>query len=1036
MGELTWQQKKSLMLPSGAMDPWDDDALEAEEEGEWEGEAEGVEGTLEVEEGEDEGGEEEGEDTLARWQAGVQWAEGDEGREEGEEEGQDAEAEAAAAHAARQEEARAARRERWAHRLSGTLLARQQQAANSQGGRHMAAARAALPAHGVRQQVLAAIDEHQVLLVTGETGCGKSTQVPQYLLEAAVAGGRGGHVNVVVTQPRRISAIALAKRVAAERCEEVGVTVGYKIRHEGKTSPYTRLTFCTTGLLLRRILNDPDLSDVTHVFVDEIHERHMQDDFLLIVLRDLLLRRPDLRLVLMSATLDTDRFSQYFGGCPRLHIPGRTFPVDIKYLEDVLAMTGFRFPTDDEARALAASRTGAGVPRALTATPQRQSARAAVAASHRAAERDWHQGYRLEPGQFPAARPDVLRSLSNWFSRQEPTTNLDLVAETVAFIHRTLPRGGVLVFLTGLDEIEGVLHLLQQHPDATDTLLLPLHSSLPTSQQQDIFNDPPPGVRKVVLATNIAETSITVNDVVYVVDAGQAKEKAYDSVNQLATLLPAWVSRANAKQRAGRAGRVQPGRCFRLYPRPMYEGHFAETGVPELLRTPLSELILQIKFLGLGDAEAFLGKALDPPAARQVSAALELLTSIGALDPATRELTPLGRHLALLPVDPLIGKMIVIGACVGCLDPVLTIAAAMSVRDPFLSPLERRDEASACKLALAGEQQSDHLAMLAAYKGWLDAERQGQGQSFCRANFLSGSTMELIHVMRQQLASLVDDIGFLPDPHRLPGSLPGDGGLGQAFSPGRALSPRRRRRGGAGVLVAQVDAASVNAEDLRLVKAVLCAGMYPNVALVEVYAGAKVKRRSPFSFHTLEDGCVSPHPGSVNDVMLRRSHWISHRWLIYSEKVKTSQIWLRSTTAVSDLMLLLFGGTLLPLGTPGALGFRGNALLRFNAAPQGARMLQELQAELQDLLQRKVQTPSLDVSQRGAALVSLLREVLALHDAPAHRAPDGWVEAMQKFDRRGGDATSDASDALAPGPPPGLGPAPSQGHGVAQGTLP
>jgi len=484
------------------------------------------------------------------------------------------------------------------------------------------------------------------------------------------------------------------------------------------------------------------------------------------------------------------------------------------------------------------------------------------------------------------------------------------------------PEGAVLVFLTGWDEISNLHKSMQANPAFAParTRVLPLHGSMPTAHQQGIFARPPPGVRKVVLATNIAETSITIDDVVYVVDGGKAKGKSYDPLNNLATLLPQWVSQASARQRRGRAGRVQPGKCYRLYPRELHDGAMAPFEAPEMLRTPLEELCLQIKSLSLGGIEEFLSRALQPPEARAVHNAKGLLETIGALHEGTEELTALGRHLAHLPVDPRVGKMVVMGCVLGCLDPVLTIAAGLAYKDPWVIPLERKHEADEVRRRLAGGSQSDHLALVAAFEGWRRAGGYRERADYCWRHFLRQNTLELMSDMRLQFAGLLRDAGFLA----------GGGGPG---GDRRHLEEEIARR-------------SASAPHTELVRAVICAGMFPNVADV-------VQKKNRASFKTLDDGKVDPHPSSV----VAAERFFEHRFLVYSQKVKTQGIYLMSSTAVPDKALLLFGGELHPGDRPGSLTMLGGNIA-FHMAPGVADLVLRARRELEGLLERAAHDPA------------------------------------------------------------------------------
>jgi ATP-dependent RNA helicase DHX36 len=382
----------------------------------------------------------------------------------------------------------------------------------------------------MQDQLLSAIRQNQVTVISGDTGCGKTTQVPQLVLDDLIMNNRGAEANIIVTQPRRISAIGVSERIAAERCEKIGQTVGYSIRLESKKSNKTRLMLCTTGILLRRLQCDPDLASVSHVFVDEVHERDLNTDFLLIILKNLLQRRKSLKLILMSATLNADRFSAYFGNCPTVSIPGRAQPVKEYRLEDALQMTGHVITQRSDC-----AKRGSQKPKDDSLSKSELK--------------------RL----YPKFDQNVIDSL---FVVDETITNYELLAELLQYICTNLEDGAILVFLSGMKEITTAIEALLKMPyfqDSSNVVIHPLHSSLSSAEQTAIFQRPRNGKRKIVISTNIAETSITIDDVVFVVDTGRVKENRYDDLNQMPTLTECWASKASAKQRRGRAGRVKPG---------------------------------------------------------------------------------------------------------------------------------------------------------------------------------------------------------------------------------------------------------------------------------------------------------------------------------------------------------------------------------------------------------------------------------------------------------------------------------------------
>ena len=652
--------------------------------------------------------------------------------------------------------------------------------------------RARLPIAEHRARIVEAVGRHRVVLVAGATGCGKTTQVPQYLLEAEWEAGRA--CRVVCTQPRRLSAVSVADRIATEMGEPVGRSVGYSIRLEGRGGPESSVVFCTNGVLLRQLTQTGGLAasggrggavaGATHLIVDEIHERDKFADFLLVILRDLLAADPGLRVVLMSATMQMGLFSQYFGGCPVVEVPGFVYPVEQLYLDDIVPevyaaspaaaasargaveapaemqeaiMQAFLQGSDAAfARLLelagaaaagappSASPGGAAAP--LVNARHRETGATALmvaAGKGRAAEVSVLMANGADPelrsrdggravdwatrfGHFAVAEAllqcaealahvqrtaGAAQELSRYQMAANPEeVDLDLVARILRHValqsadaaatqrrKGQIGPGAALVFLPGWDEISRLKDLLEASPpfsDAARFRVLPLHSMVPSAEQRKVFQSPGPGVMKIVLATNIAETAVTIDDIVYVINSGRHKEKSYDAYTAVSTLQTAWISQASAQQRKGRAGRCRPGVCFHLYSRARSEG-LDEFQLPELKRTPLEEIGLQIKVMqeksgGADSIAAFLAKAVEPPAAKAVENAVDLLRAIGALAPEGEALTELGRHLAAFPLPPQVGKMLLFGSLFGCLDPVLTAACAAAYRDPWVIPVDTR----------------------------------------------------------------------------------------------------------------------------------------------------------------------------------------------------------------------------------------------------------------------------------------------------------------------------------------------------------
>eukprot|EP01062_Namystynia_karyoxenos_P064654 TRINITY_DN5767_c0_g3_i1.p1 TRINITY_DN5767_c0_g3~~TRINITY_DN5767_c0_g3_i1.p1 ORF type:complete len:1315 (+),score=391.93 TRINITY_DN5767_c0_g3_i1:64-3945(+) len=714
----------------------------------------------------------------------------------------------------------------------GTRLRRQWEArGRAPGAEEMARQRAELPIAAHREELLRLVQHNRCVVVSGETGCGKTTQLPQFLLEEAMGSGRGGEINIVCTQPRRLSALSVAQRVA----DELGVpvdssesVVGYHVRRHRRVSQCCRLTFCTTGILLRMLQGDSTLGAFTHIIVDEAHERSTLSDFLLVVLRDLLGCRPALRVILMSATINPEQFAAYFLGAAIISIPGRTFPVTQLWLEDVIERTGYRpewrwQELDEEARA----------------QDRRAEGLAAIA-----------QG-----GAYSEPTVATLQRLD------EAAVSADLIVRCLELIvddHPGCP-GGVLVFLSGLQEINALISALAQHTlfgDSRRYRVFGLHSLMAPHEQQDALRPLGHGRRKIVAATNIAETSVTIPDISFVVDTGRMKEVRYEAHSKLRCLAEGWVSRSAAQQRRGRAGRVREGWCYALYSSAQH-ALLPEHQAAEMLRHPLEDLCLQILSLGIGGSggvRGFLRRALSPPADAHVTAAMDLLADIGALATGSgEELTALGQLLAQLPLDVRLGKLLIFGAVLGCASPVATVAAALSVKSPFLATPGHAADSQA---EFAGSGGSDHLALWRAYSQWSAARGAGQEAAFCREKGLSAKTMATIAETRTELLDHLSELGLL-------------------------------REG-----------ADRNSQDTRMLGAALCAGLAPNIAKAEVLRGG-------LRFLTRE-GDVLIHPGSCNASATR----LPSPWLVFSEKVRSSRVFIRDCTPVPPAAVLLFGGSI------------------------------------------------------------------------------------------------------------------------------
>uniref|UniRef100_A0A672YPW9 ATP-dependent DNA/RNA helicase DHX36 n=1 Tax=Sphaeramia orbicularis TaxID=375764 RepID=A0A672YPW9_9TELE len=745
------------------------------------------------------------------------------------------------------------------------------------------------------------INSNRVLVVSGETGCGKTTQVTQFILDDYINRGVGSTCRIVCTQPRRISAISVAERVAAERAESVGNgnSCGYQIRLQSRLPRRQgSVLYCTTGIILQWLRSDPLLSSISHLVLDEIHERNLQSDVLLIIVKDLLHMRDDLKVILMSATLNAEKFSQYFDNCPMIHIPGLTFPVKEFFLEDVVEMTRYQ-PQNRDRR----SSWKRGFWQGHNSRPEKEVKEAEY-------REMWPCFARTLEGRYSHTTIEALEKLDN-----DDKIDLELIMALIHHIVREDEEGAILVFLPGWDNISSLNDLLMAQPmfRSDRFVIFPLHSLMPTVNQTQVFKKPPPGVRKIIIATNIAETSITIDDVVYVIDGGKIKETNFDTHNNISTMAAEWVSLANAKQRKGRAGRVRPGKCYHLYNN-LRASLLDDYQLPEIMRTPLEELCLQIKILKLGSIARFLEKALDPPTEKAVNLSIKNLTDLNALDHA-ENLTALGIHLARLPVEPHIGKLILFGALLGCLDPVLTIAASLSFKDPFFIPLGKEKMADMKRKVLSRNSKSDHLTIVNAFQGWEDAKQRGARyeREYCWDNFLSANTLQMLHNMKGQFAEHLMHAGFVS-----------------------SKDPKDPK-------------SNVNSDNDKLIKAVIVAGLYPKVAMIRpCHSKKRVK------VYTQADGKVCIHPKSVNSEETE----FNYTWLIYHLKMRTTSIFLYDCTEVSPFSLLFFGGDITIQRDEDQETIAVDQWIVFRSPARIAHLVKSLKKELDSLLEEKIRNPA------------------------------------------------------------------------------
>ncbi|KAM4810289.1 3'-5' RNA helicase YTHDC2 [Rhinophrynus dorsalis] len=976
--------------------------------------------------------------------------------------------------------------------------------------------RQSLPVFERQEDIIRIIKENKVVLIVGETGSGKTTQIPQFLLDDCCKNGIP--CRIFCTQPRRLAAIAVAERVAAERGEKIGQTIGYQIRLESRVSPKTLLTFCTNGVLLRTLMTgDSTLSAVTHVIVDEVHERDRFSDFLLTKLRDVIQKHPTLKLILSSAALDVNLFLKYFGGCPVIYIQGRPFEVKEMFLEDTLRSTGYtnkemlkykkekqseekqkttltewysakeistKTETQRRVRDVAneydfMDDVGETVFNQLTekdvnclepwlikemdacisdiwlhrdvdafaqlfhlimtenvSVDYRHSETSAsplmVAAGrgflsqveqlismganvHSKASNGWMaldwakyfgqtevvdllESYSssLEFGNLDesflvqadcstlsAEDSELLKAYHHSFDDEK--VDLDLVMHILHNICQSSDSGAILIFLPGYDEIVGLRdRILFDDKRFADNAhrfqVFMLHSNMQTSDQKKVLKTPPAGIRKIILSTNIAETSITVNDVVFVIDSGKVKEKSFDALNHVTMLKMVWISKASAIQRKGRAGRCRPGICFRLFSRLRFQ-NMLEFQTPELLRMPLHELCLHTKLLApiycpIAD---FLMKAPEPPPALVVRNAVHMLKTIDAMD-NWEDLTELGYHLADLPVEPHLGKMVLCAVVLKCLDPILTIACTLAYRDPFVLPSQASQKRASilCRKRFTAGTFSDHMALLRAFQAWQKARSDGWERAFCEKNFLSQATMEIIIGMRTQLLGQLRASGFV------------------------------RARGGG-----DIRDVNTNSENWAVVKAALVAGMYPNLIHVDrenmVLTGPKEKRVRFHPTSVLNQTQYKKVPPANGQAAAIQA--IPTNWLIYDEMTRAHRIAnIRCCSVVTPVTTLIFSGPArLPSSAlkqqsslrvdgapndssdsemedrnaPMLASLKLDEWLNFKLDPEVAGLLLQLRQKWHSLFLRRMRAPSKPWSQADEATIRAIIAVLSTEEQAA-----------------------------------------------------
>ncbi|KAI3452612.1 hypothetical protein Pfo_009276 [Paulownia fortunei] len=628
---------------------------------------------------------------------------------------------------------------------------------------------AQLPILQFEEKIVETVEKNPVVVIIGETGSGKSTQLSQIL-------HRRGYTKsgcIAVTQPRRVAAVSVSRRVAQELNVKLGEEVGYAIRFEDRTSEKTLIKYLTDGVLLRESLSNPELSQYSVVILDEAHERSLNTDILLGLMKRLIkLRASNLKVLITSATLDGEKVSRFFSNCPILNVPGKLFPVEIQH------------------------------------------------------------------------------------SSERPKSYLEASLKTAIDIHVREPKGDVLIFMTGQDDIEKLVSKLEERIQnleegcCVDAIILPLHGSLPPELQVRVFSPPPPNCRRFIVSTNIAETSLTVDGVVYVIDSGFVKQRQYNPSTGMYSLDVVQISKVQANQRAGRAGRTRPGKCYRLYPSVAYKDEFLDATVPEIQRSSLAGSVLYLKSLDLPDIDILKFDFLDPPSSEALEDALKQLYLIDAID-EDGSVTSLGRTMAELPLEPSLSRTLLEANECGCLSHALTVAAMLSAETTLLlgqsKSTEKKRKHSPSNLP-DGSGWGDHIQLLQIYEFW---HQTGYNTDWCKDNNLQVRGMMFVKDVRKQLSQIMQKIAK--------GSMD-------------VKTSKKRKEG----------------QDYRALRKALCSGYANQLA-------ERMIRHNGFRTLGFKSQLVQVHPSSVlkpdEDGMLPN-------YVVYHELIATSRPYMRNVCAI------------------------------------------------------------------------------------------------------------------------------------------
>jgi len=705
-----------------------------------------------------------------------------------------------------------------------------------------------LPTFEKKDWIIAGIRHNVVTVISGDTGCGKSTLIPQLVCDAEnlVPDDKV----VVCTQPRRVAAITLAEYVSKDRKQELGDEVGYQIRFINKFSESTRLIYATTAIVLRRLHSEPNLDSIGCLIIDEVHERDVYTDFLLLLIKEAKLngRMEHLKIVLMSATLKAEDFAEYFrkvngdSALKPVHVPGRMFPVEDYYWEDVCEWLSF---CPAEKGGGKGGKGGKGKQRGGKGDGGGVSVDD-IQGAYEAIQQDTSVKGRPGKERCNEYCEKTLKACAMWRANE---VYVDLVEDLVHYLHKEMPKGdgAILIFLPGWGDITKIFIKLYQSGE--NFKLITLHSLMTPEQQHEAFERAPQGMRKVVLSTNIAEASVTIDDVVYVIDTGVRKERSYDAGTGVSSLDTKMVTKANAIQRRGRAGRCQEGMVVHLFPSYKFE-KFDQFPLPQMLTSSMEEVVLQSKVIHGGsnsEISSMLTNSMAAPQAAAITSAVELLKGMNCLT-RNGELTVLGRAVAAIPVQPNVAKFLLIAAAFRCIKPAACVAAFLSIKSPFQqTPVAEKSQKATGKDYFNKGFASDHLTMLQAYVEWRREVARGRGDEFCDEQGLSPETLDMAYMMVNQFVTFMVDAGY----------------DGEDVNNGD---------------YAEVDPVKKGSDQDALVRAAMAAGFMPSVCCL--YRGQK----SPYWYLDSNEE-VSAFRGSANaDYQMNGQD--GEEWMVFSDSMK------------------------------------------------------------------------------------------------------------------------------------------------------